>query len=129
MSTSQNKVIDNVDNPKPILLQQKSKINTNPFIPDSQKQIELQAVQDNANNIVTEYYNKNMTSSIQNLSLSEINKNIGKSIMGLMNDLLNKPNNIDWLTYVQLSLKKDNRYTYIGIVFVVIAVYIILTNQ
>lgn len=118
-----------IDNPKPILLRQKSKMNTNPFIPDSQKQIELQAVQDNANNIITEYYNKNTTSSIQNLSLSEINKNIGESMMGFMNDMLNKPKNIDWLTHTQLSLRKDNRYTYIGIVLVIIALYILLTNQ
>ena len=78
----------NIQNPTPILLQQKSKITTNPFISETQKKIELQAIQDNANKIMTDFYNKNSTSSIKNLSLSDINKNTSESILGLLDDLL-----------------------------------------
>jgi hypothetical protein len=118
-----------IKNPEPILLQQKSKLTTNAFIPDAQKENELQDLQNNANKIMLEYYNKNTTSSIQNLSLSEINKNMANSVIGLMDDLLNKPNNVGWLSHIEICLKKDNRYTYIGIIFVIIAVYIILTTN
>lgn len=129
MSTLYIKNTEVIKNPDPILLQQKSKITTNAFIPDKQKENELQDLQNNANKIMLEYYNKNTTSSIQNLNLSEINKNIANSVIGLMDDLLNKPNNTTWLSHIELSLKKDNRYTYIGIVFVIIAIYLILTTN
>lgn len=119
----------NIQNPTPILLQQKSKITTNPFISETQKKIELQAIQDNANKIMTDFYNKNSTSSIKNLSLSDINKNTSESILGLLDDLLNKPQDIKWITYIQICLKKDNRYTYIGIIFIVIALYIMITKE
>lgn len=122
-------LIENIKNPEPILLQQKSKLNTNPFIPDTQKQLELQNIQDNANQIMMDYYNKSSTTSIQNLSLSNISKNLSDSIIGLMNDLLNKPKNIDWFPYIEQSIKKDNRYTYIGILFIIIALYFILTQE
>lgn len=114
---------------QPILQQQKSNIVTNPFISDQQKEIELTDIQNNANKIISEQYNKNITTSIHELSLSDISKNISKSCIGLLNESLNKPEHIHWFEYIQIILKKDQRYTYIGILFIMIAVYVLLVSH
>jgi hypothetical protein len=115
--------------PKPILQQEKSGINTNPFIPDNQKQAELYVVQSEANDIILKQYNENISSSIQNLSLSDINRNISNSCIGLLDDSFNKPDNITWIDYIQIIIKKDQRYTYIGFLFIFIAFYILLVSD
>ena len=122
-------VNDYVMNTQPILQQQKSDIVTNPFISDQQKEIELTDLQNNANKIVSEQYNRNITTSIHNLSLSDISKNMSKSCIGLLNDMLNKPKSIHWFEYIQIILRKDQRYTYIGILLIIIAVYVLLVSH
>jgi len=112
-----------LQNPEPILKQQKSKINTNPFIPDNQKTIELKNIQDETNKILSDNYNKN---KLINTSLSDINKNISKTCIGIMNDLLNKPDNIVWYEYIQIVIKKDDRYAYLGIIFIIISLVIFM---
>jgi len=114
---------------KPILQQEKSSITTNAFIPDNQKQSELSVVQLEANDIILKQYNQNITSSIQNLSLADINRNISKSCIGLLDDSFNKPDNITWIDYIQIIIKKDQRYTYIGFLFIFIAFYILLVSN
>ena len=114
---------------KPILQQEKSSITTNAFIPDNQKQSELSVVQSEANDIILKQYNQNITSSIQNLSLADINRNISKSCIGLLDDSFNKPDNITWIDYIQIIIKKDQRYTYIGFLFIFIAFYILLVSN
>jgi hypothetical protein len=121
--------IENIQPIEPILQQQKSSIITNPFISDTTKIAELNDIQKHANEIFEQQYNKNITNSIQNLSLSDINKNITNSCVGLLDDALNKPSDIHWFQYIQIILKKDQRYAYIGIVLIIIALFIlILTN-
>jgi hypoxanthine-guanine phosphoribosyltransferase len=115
--------------PQPILQQQKSLLTTNAFIPDNIKMMELNDIQNNVNNIIQNEYNKNITSSIQNLSLSDINRNISESCIGVLDDILNKPKNIAWIEYVQIILKKKQRYTYIGIMLIFIAFFILIVSK
>ena len=120
---------DYVTNTQPILQQQKSNIVTNPFISDQQKEIELIDIQNNANKIMSDQYNRNITSSIHDLSLSDISKNLSKSCIGLLNDILNKPKDIHWFEYLQIILRKDQRYTYIGILLIIISLYVLLVSN
>ena len=117
-----------INTPTNILSEQKSKITTNPFISDIQKTIELKDIQSEINEIIKNDYNQNMTSSISNLSLSEINKNISTSCIEFMNDCFNKPIDIPWSIYIQIILKKNQRYTYFGILFIFIAIFLLIIS-
>lgn len=122
-------IMSEIKDPKPILQEEKSNITTNAFIPDHQKKVELSVIQSEANDIILKQYNENISSSIQKLSLSDINKNISKSCIGLLDDSFNKPDDITWVDYIQVIIKKDQRYTYIGILFIFIAFYILLVSN
>ena len=113
-----------ITNPIPILQQEKSQITTNPFIPNEQKEKELQVIDLEANKIIEEAYNKNKTTSIANLSIKDIITNTADSIIGLLDDLFTKPKDISWKDYIPNILQKDQRYTYIGFVFLILAFYI-----
>lgn len=121
--------IANISNVKPILQQERSKITTNPFIPNEQKQIELEELDKEANDIIQEQYNKNRTTSISNISIRDITKNISSSFIGFFNDLFTKPEDIAWTEYLQTIFTKDQRHTYIGVLFILIAVYMLIVNQ
>lgn len=121
--------IANISNIQPILQQERSKITTNPFIPNEQKTKELQELDKLANDVIEEQYNKNQTTSISNLSIRDITKNISSSFIGFFNDLFTKPKDISWTEYLQIILKKDQRHTYIGVLFILIAVYMLIVNQ
>jgi hypothetical protein len=121
--------IANISNTQPILQQERSKITTNPFIPNEQKTKELQELDKLANDVIEEQYNKNQTTSISNLSIKDITKNISSSFIGFFNDLFTKPKDISWTEYLQIILKKDQRQTYIGVLFILIAFYMLIVNQ
>jgi len=114
--------------PSSIVSHQKSNIVTNAFIRDEQKQMEIDSLENEVNDIITKNYNDNITSSISNLSLSEINANISKSCIGILDDIFDKPKSTTWGEYVQIILKKDQRYTYIGFLLIFIAFYILLVS-
>lgn len=114
--------------PSSIVSHQKSNIVTNAFIRDEQKQMEIDSLENEVNDIITKNYNDNITSSISNLSLSEINANISKSCIGILDDIFDKPKSTTWGEYVQIILKKDQRYTYIGFLLIFIAFYILLVT-
>lgn len=124
---SNNKIV-NISNPVPILQQQRSNIVTNPFIPNDQKTIEIQEIDKQANKIIEEQYNKNKTSSIFNQSLDDLNKNISTSFIGFFDDLFIKPDEVSWYVYIQIILQKNSRYTYIGIILVLIAIYMLIVK-
>ena len=117
-----------MDNPVPILQQEKSNITTNPFIPNEQKIKELEIIDKKANKIIEDAYNTNKTTSISNLSIKDIIINISDSVIGLLDDLFVKPENIDWPNYISSILQKNQRYTYIGILFLIIAFYMLLVH-
>lgn len=114
--------------PSSIVSHQKSNIVTNAFIRDEQKQMEIDSLENEVNDIITKNYNDNITSSISNLSLSEINANISKSCIGILDDIFDKPKSTTWGEYIQIILKKDQRYTYIGFLLIFIAFYILLVT-
>ena len=118
----------NIQTSTNILSEQSSVITTNPFINDTEKQKEIQDLQDQINLIIKKDYNKNSINSIQNLSLLDINHNIGISCIELMNDLLNKPKHVPWTYYIQESFKKNQRYTYIGFLLIFISIFYLIIN-
>lgn len=122
-------VIANLQNPMPILQQDKSSIVTNPFIPNEQREKEIAALESEANTIIASEYNNNKTSSVKNQSLAELNSNVAKSLTGLFDDLFTKPNDIPWRHYLPTILQKDQRYAYLGILCLVIAFVYIISNQ
>lgn len=123
-------VIANIVNPQPILQQPaSSKINTNPFIPNQQRELELKVIQRQANEIIEDAYKSNKTSSIANLSLKQINKNISDSFLGIVDDIYKKPKDINWKDYFPKILEKDQRYAYLGVLLVLISLYILLSKR
>lgn len=121
--------IINITDPKPILKQIKSSLTTNPFIPNEQKIIELEEVEYSSNKIIEDQMIKNKKIHIFNQSLTDINKNISKSVIGFFDDLFLKQKNTPIHIHLQTILKKDERYTYIGILFIVIAIYIMFVTN
>jgi hypothetical protein len=117
------KVIANLQNPIPILQEPSSNITTNPFIPYKQQIQEIEVLESEANKIMEKVFIENR-SSIQNIKIKQIGENISISIIGFLNDLFVKPNDINWFTYLMNIFKKDNRYAYFGILFIIIGIII-----
>ena len=113
----------------PILQQQPSKITTNSFIPQDQKVKELQLIDEQANKLVEESYSQNKTSSIKFQSLDQINKNISASVIGIIDDFFQKPSDVYWNTYVIYIFQKEQRYAYIGILFLFISLILYIFNS
>lgn len=123
-----NNQIVNIQNPVPILQQERSSITTNPFIPNEQKTLELKTLDMEANKIIEDAWITNKNNSIKNLSINNINQNVSSSFIGFMDDLFIKPKEKSWKEYIVEILNKDQRYTYIGILFILIAIYISLAK-
>lgn len=121
--------IANISNTVPILQQERSSITTNPFIPNEQKTIELQQIQKESNIIIEEQYNKNKTTSIFNLPIRTINDNISSSFIGFFNDLFVKPADMPWRIYIPMILERDQRYTYLGVLCIFIAIYMLAVRK
>lgn len=123
-------IIANIANPQPILQQpSSSKINTNPFIPNKQRELELKVIQRQANEIIENAYQTNKTSSIANLSLKEINKNVSNSFLGFIDDMYKKPHDIEWKYYIPKILEKEQRYAYLGALLVLISLYMLVSKR
>lgn len=123
-------IIANIANPQPILQQPASSvINTNPFIPNEQRELELKVIQRQANEIIENAYQSNKTSSIANLNLKQINKNISDSFLGLVDDLYSKPKDVPWKHYIPTILEKEQRYAYLGALLILISFYILLSKR
>lgn len=99
-----------ITNPIPILQQESSNITTNRLIP-KKTTIEIDLPQSN-NPIKIEYFTK-----------------ISSSFINFFNDLFIKPDDIDWFTYLQKITLKNDRYYYIGIFCIAIAILISLLQQ
>ena len=123
------KIIANIFSPQPILQQDKSSIvTTNPFIPNEQREKEILSIQNEANSIIEEAYRSNKTSSIQNLTLNEINYNVSSSFIGFVDDIFAKPKDIPWRHYIPIIIQKEQRFVYLGILLIFIAIYILLAR-
>jgi hypothetical protein len=122
------KIIGNLVSEKPILQQDKSQLITNPFIPQTQQIKELEDIQNKANSIIEDNYNQNKTSSIADMSLNSLNTNLSSSFIGFMDDLFIKPNDIPWTQYLPLIIQKEQRYAYLGIFLIFIALYFLISK-
>lgn len=115
--------------PVPILQQQPSEITTNSFIPQEQRIKELSIIEEQANKLVEEAYFQNRNSSIRFQSIDQINKNISGSVIGIIDDILRKPSEISWNTYIVYIFQKEQRYAYIGILLIFISVLLYIFNK
>jgi len=95
--------IQDIKNPVNILEQPKSQMITNPYITFT-----------NHTPIVPKYSQKNF------------HHNISASIIGVLDDLLNKPSDVPWNSYLVSTLRKDQRYFYVGILLVVLSIFFLL---
>jgi hypothetical protein len=121
--------IANLQNAVPILQQERSTVTTNPFIPNEQKTIELEKIDKEANLIIEEQYKKNKTNSIFNLTIAEINKHVSSSFIGFLDDLFTKPQDVSWKVYIPMIIQKDQRYTYLGILLILVALYMLAVRR
>ena len=51
---------------------------------------------------------------------------MSNSFIGLLDDLLNKPDHLDWINYIVIVVKKEERYNYLAVLLFFIALYILL---
>ena len=90
---------DFIQNPINILQQEKSSITTNPFV-----QPRLYTVQETTKETTKD----TPKDTPKPPTFYDINKKLSTSIMGLIDDLFEKPNDIPWLKYIPMILDKDN---------------------
>ena len=110
-----------ISNPVPILQQPKADLTTNPFIsgttptqqmtPPSTQQISTQ---------------ENDSSLSGVIGFTDFNKKMSNSIMGMMDDMYEKPNNVSWQEYIPYVVGKEHRYNYLGVTIIFIIMFIIL---
>jgi hypothetical protein len=112
-----------IQNPVNILQQERSKITTNPFIPNEQKIMELGIIDHESNEIIKKAYEKN---NIYNFSIKQINENISNSTIGFLDDLFIKPENNNWIEYLQIILLKEERYVYLGFLLIMFVIFMML---
>lgn len=95
---------DMVQNPMPILQQQKAELTTNPFIKPARQESRDQESRDQV----------------------KINRQLSIHVIGFMDDLLDKPDDIQWHRHVKMCLHKDDRMLYLTILVVFIVLFMIL---
>jgi hypothetical protein len=121
---------DFIQNPINILQQEKSSITTNPFV-----QPRLYTVQETLQETTKDTPKDTPPKDTppkdtppKPPTFYDINKKLSNSIMGLIDDLFEKPDDIPWLKYIQMILDKDERYTYLTVLFIFTTLFIILIN-
>lgn len=107
-------MIVNIHNPIPILQQKPSFITTNTLIPKNFQQ---------TNDEVS--INKNAEKD----NGKSINQKISSDIIEFFNDFYEKPDNEKWSEYLIKISTKNNRLKYIGILFILIAIYIFFNKN
>ena len=58
------------------------------------------------------------------LSLKSLGNNVSNTLLGILDDLFTKPDNIDWMNYISQILLKDDRFTFFGVFILVLAAFI-----
>ena len=124
-----------VTHPIPILQQPKAEMTTNPYITgpvsstdslqQSKKEDQIQKDQIQKDQIQKEKSQK-YTQDTGAIGFGDFNQNMSVSIMGLMDDIYEKPTHIAWNEYIIKIIKKDDRYNYIVITLMFITMFIIL---
>lgn len=60
-----------------------------------------------------------------NQSLNDFNNNMSLSVIYIFKNILNKPNNVNWLSHIYSVLSYNNNFIYIGTLFILL--YILLS--
>lgn len=119
----------NVINPTPILQQNKSSIVTNPFIPNEQREFELSLLDEEANEIIEKQYENTQLSSIKNQSIQQIFRNIANSVTDILDDVFKpREESVSLSEHLLNTFTKNQRYAYIGVLLIILAVIIKLLN-
>ena len=103
-----NEQTDLVDSPVPILQQTKSVITTNPYITG--------ALPTNTNNLPVK----------KSPTFNHINSKLSESVLGIIDDIFVKPNDIPWSNYLVMILEKGERYTYLCVLLIFITLFLVL---
>lgn len=121
-----------VKNPVPVLQQPVSKMTSNTWLNRTQPSTTIKSGQqlNNFGKGATAPSNVNQAviqPALQTSpSFTEINKNLSITVIDIMNELLNKPDDIPWKNYINMTVDKDDRYIYISILLIMIVLIIIL---
>jgi hypothetical protein len=115
-----------VNNPVPILQQQKSNITTNTFLEPGNKTYDIQSNQQLNNFGINTVKSSDSKPKHNSPNFNEINKKLSITIIDTLDDLLNKPDNIKWTDYILMVFAKDDRYTYFSILLIIFALILIL---
>lgn len=115
-------VVVNITNPVPILQQNKSSIITNPFIPNEQKEFEIELLNKEASEILEKEYQEKQRDSIKNQTIEGIFKKMINSILGVLDDIFKKPEDINFFHHLLNILSKENRYAYIGVFLILMVI-------
>jgi hypothetical protein len=99
---------DMVQNPIPILQQQKAELTTNPFIKAAPQDVTEQLPEQAPEQAI------------------KINRQLSIHMIGLMEDLFDKPDDIEWHRHVKMCLHKDDRMLYLTILVIFIVLFIFL---
>jgi hypothetical protein len=122
-----------VNNPVPILQQQKSNITTNTFLEPGNKTYDIPSNQQlnnfgtpSSSDVLPNLNETKTPPKLHSPSFTEINKKLSITIIDTLDDLLNKPDNINWKDYALIVFAKDDRYTYFSILLIIFALILIL---
>lgn len=96
---------DMVQDPKPILQQQKAQLTTNPFI----KKVPEPILEKEEEEVVP-----------------KINRELSIHIIGFMDDMFEKPDSVEWHHHIKQCIQKENRMLYMTILMIFIILFIIL---
>jgi hypothetical protein len=127
-------MIVNIHNPIPILQQKPSSITTNTLIPVN-FQPQLQETQESQESqIQKSQIQKSQESQIQETQESQeyqvnINQQISSDFIEFFNNMFEKPNDTPWPKYIIDIISKKKRYTYIGLFFILIAIYMLIIRN
>ena len=114
---------DSGDSSVSILKQSRSDFITTGLISADQRKKELDSITVEANEIVDATF-KERNKGIQDLTLKEILTNTSDTAVGIVHDLTNKPKQVNWLEHLKVTVTKDQRYMYIGILLLFFGVYL-----
>lgn len=123
----QNSIV-NIQNPIPILQQPKSSVIKNILIPNEQQEVEYEIIDTKEKEKLDEENEKMKKTGIKYTSFATLHTRISESILGVIVDFFEKPKDEYWIEHIPNIFIKDQRYAYIGMFLVIIAIIIHITK-
>lgn len=117
-----NNNIVNIQNPIPILQQPKGQIISNSLIPNKQQELEYVTTDIEELEKMNKEKKNAQKNGIKYQSFESIHSKISESIIGISTELFEKPQNDTWIKHIVNIFLKDERYSYIGLLLIIIAI-------